>query len=492
MNVSNESVLVAGGGIAGMFTALALEAKGFSVTLLDKDGPPPDGNQDAFFEWQRQGAAQFNHPHAFLGLLCNLIKDNYPDLMQRLMDAGARPMYFEQLIPSALLAVYEPEPEDDRIWLLLCRRSTLEVVLRQYVQEKTSIRFINQAKILDIKTVNRKNNLHIDSLHIELAGEAQDIRADIYIDASGRTSPFPRWFARQGVTIPEESEDAGLVYYTRYYRLNEGMEEPPRDPTTRAAGDLGYIKYGVFPADDGYFAVILCVPVEERELIRAVREPEGFQRIAFSIPGITAWLSDGRSRPVTESFGIGDIKAVWRKYVTNDCPLFTNYFAVGDAYMRTNPLYGRGCSTSALQASLLAEVLRETSDPLRRGLSYEQRNREYLWPIYETSLMDDRNGRRRAQAVLTGRHRVSGGSAREIVMSAFRDAVSAAARKNLRVVRGALRTFNLVEKPGAFLKDWLTLLIVLAFLLKGSRKNLRDRMPAGPSREETLRLVSKL
>ncbi|MDH5736950.1 MAG: FAD-dependent oxidoreductase, partial [Gammaproteobacteria bacterium] len=93
---ARESVLVAGGGIAGLFAALSLLEKGFSVTLVERDGPPPepplpdasrmvddcqrDRVGDAFFNWPRPGAAQFRHPHAFLGLMCNFIEQHYPDL----------------------------------------------------------------------------------------------------------------------------------------------------------------------------------------------------------------------------------------------------------------------------------------------------------------------------------------------------------------------------------------------------------------------------
>ena len=64
-----ETVAVVGAGICGLFTSLALSRKGFDVTLFERDTPPPEGNADqAFFTWERRGAAQFRHPHAFLGL----------------------------------------------------------------------------------------------------------------------------------------------------------------------------------------------------------------------------------------------------------------------------------------------------------------------------------------------------------------------------------------------------------------------------------------
>ena len=76
----SESIAVVGAGICGMCTALALSQSGFKVSVFERDVPPPEGNPDqAFFEWTRRGAAQFRHPHAFLGLMCSVLEEKYPD-----------------------------------------------------------------------------------------------------------------------------------------------------------------------------------------------------------------------------------------------------------------------------------------------------------------------------------------------------------------------------------------------------------------------------
>ncbi len=87
----SENIVIVGSGIAGMCTALALAKRGLNVTVLERDTPPPEGDADkAFFDWPRRGASQFRHPHAFLGLMCNLLQDNYPDLLEDFYAAGAR------------------------------------------------------------------------------------------------------------------------------------------------------------------------------------------------------------------------------------------------------------------------------------------------------------------------------------------------------------------------------------------------------------------
>jgi flavin-dependent dehydrogenase len=322
-----------------------------------------------------------------------------------------------------------------------------------------------------------------------VARHGAELRGDVVVDASGRTSRFPRWFADLGVPVEEENEDAEIVYYTRHYRLEPGVEEPSRTGKDRAAGDLGYIKFGVFPGDNGHFAIIVCMHNDELELREAVKDGDKFDAICRSIPGLEPWVRQGASRATTEPFGIGDIRAVWRHYVRDGRPLAVNFFAVGDAALRTNPLYGRGCSTSILHAHMLADVLSEIDDPVARAVAFDERTEAELRPIFRTSLSEDRSGIRRAKAVAEGRLLEESDTLKKRFGLAFGDALAAAVRYNLHVMRGMSRTMNLLEKPGSFLEERRTRLIVLAYMLRGRRRNAAARHQRGPKRREMLEML---
>ena len=51
----------------------------------------------------------------------------------------------------------------------------------------------------------------------EVIGGVRIRVGDVVIDASGRRTRFPQWFAQSGCDIPEEKHDAELVYYTRHF-----------------------------------------------------------------------------------------------------------------------------------------------------------------------------------------------------------------------------------------------------------------------------------
>ena len=488
----NERIVIVGCGIAGMWAALALARRGASVTVLERDAEPPPGGADAaFFEWPRRGALQFRHPHAFLGLMCNLLADNYPDLLDALYAAGARQLDFKAMLPPNLARRYRPREGDEAIWGLLARRAVFETVLRRYVANTDNVEIINDITIDGLITGPSNLPIQVEGVRVRrdcVAAHGSKLRAGLVIDATGRTSKFPRWLAATGVTVEEQNADAEIVYYTRHYRRRPGVEEPPRDGKHRGNGDLGYIKYGVFPGDNGHFAIIVCLHYAETELRAAVKDGAKFDAICRSIPGLAPWLADD-PEATTPAFGIGDIRGVRRCYLKDGEPQALNFFAVGDAALRTNPLYGRGCSTGILHAELLAKTLAESSDPRRRALAFEQRTEDQLGPIFRASGAEDRNGIRRSKAALGGRLLDEAKTTAARLRLAFGDALAAASRNNLHVLRGLLRTINLLEAPGDFLKDRRTRLIVILYMLRGRRRNADARRQTGPSRQEMLALV---
>lgn len=491
---SPERVVVVGSGMCGMFTALALAKRGMEVTVLERDPPPPEGSADAaFFEWNRLGAAQFRHPHAFLGLMCSLIQAHYPELLEQFYAAGARRVDFPEMLPPELKAHYTPEPGDEKLFVLMCRRATLETVIRRHVGELPNVSIRNRVQVGGLLTEERNGTMVATGVNVRMRNGEQtsreDIHADLVIDASGRSSRFPQWLAKLGLEVDEDGESAQIVYYTRHYKLRPGEQEPPRGDN-RGAGDLGYLKYGVFPGDNGNFAIILCADERETALIEALRDPGRFDAICRSIPGLEPWIREGKIDPTTDSFGIGDIRSVWRSFIRDERPLLENFFAVGDAALRTNPLYGRGCSTGVMHAQILAEVLSDAADPAARALSFHERTERELRPIFDASRREDRSGIKRAMAAMEGRGLEKPDSFKKWFGVAFGDAMTAAAREQIHVLRGLLRTFHLLEKPGDFLKERRIRWTIYRYMLRGRKRNASRRLQTGPARDEMLERIA--
>jgi len=479
-------VVVIGAGIAGLGAAMYLAKARFEVTIVERDAGPPTGDPvDAFFTWDRDGAGQFRHPHAFLGLMCRLIEQDHPDLLERLFEADARRVSFEDLITPKLRASYTPAPGDEELWMMSCRRATVENVLHTYVAGLAGVKILHGRVTGLLSDASIPANVSARVTGVELDGEP--LTADVVVDASGRNSQYPRWLSDLDVSLNEERHDAEIVYYTRHYQLADGEAEPPRGELP-GNGDLGYLKFGTFAAERGHFSIILCLPMGETGLREAVRDADEFDRICATIPGLAQWLQ--RGNPVTVPAGMGDIFAVWREPAA-DSVMPLGFHAIGDARIRTNPLYGRGCSTGMLQAKILSDVLSDVSDSRLRTDEMARRVRDEVRPVWDASLADDQRGITRASAVIKGepeKARSIGRWLRNVVA----DAASAAARNEISVIRSAMRSFNLLAPPGAFMKDWRVRAALLRYVLRGRRRNATVRIQRGPDRLTMYELLGRV
>jgi hypothetical protein len=135
-----------------------------------------------------------------------------------------------------------------------------------------------------------------------------------------------------------------------------------------------------------------------------------------------------------------------------------------------------------LHAHILADVLGSDDDPWLRATRFSEATEEQIRPIFEASLNEDKRGIKRAAATLNGVNLDRAKSLKQWFGLAFGDALTAAARDKLHVHRGIMRTINLIEKPGDFLKDQQVRWTVLGYMLRGRKRNARARIQPGPKR----------
>ena len=481
-----EQVVVIGAGMAGLCAALALAPSGRTVTLLERDPPPPLGDPDGVFtDWNRRGVGQLRHSHAFLARFLAIIKAEHPKLHQALLEAGCREIGLPAMLPEALRARYSPKPGDQDMAVLTSRRTTLEWVIRRYVEDLPGVRIQTGAFVRDLSLERPGDGrLVVGGLSGELNGEPCEWRADLVIDTAGRRSPIFERLAELGAGVSEEAEPCGILYYTRHYRLRPGQDEPPRSraPST---GDLDFLKYGVFPGDQERFSITLAVPEIETELRQMIMRPSAFNQICALLPGVAAWTDAARSEPLSKVFAMGDLSSRWRSFVAPGQRALERFFAVGDSLIRTNPLFGRGCSFAAVEAQLLVEILNQTADPGARARLYDFRLREELGFHYQTMRDQDRAAIARAERARSGVAPASIGD--RVKTSFFEDGVRIAVRSDMDLLRAALRDFHMIDPPGAWIKRPDAIAKVVGWWARGKRRNAHlYPPPLGPERGEML------
>ena len=478
-----ERILVIGAGMAGLWSAMALAGEGREITVLDRDPPPPEGGPDAAFEtWSRRGVGHLRHSHAFLARLRTLVRDQHPQLLEALLAAGCRELGFEGALTAQHRERYRPAPIDKDLAILTSRRTTLELVMRRYAEALPGVTFRPSTFVKDL-LVAPGDPPAVTGVRLE---DGEELVADIVVDAAGRTSQAHEQLAAAGADIPESSEPCGVIYFTRHYRLRPGAEEPPRG-AGRTTGDLGYLKFGVFPGDNGWFSVTLCAPEVEEEMRKAIVDPGVFDAICRELPGVAPWIDPERVQPMTRVFGMGQLENRWREVAPGGRPAVLGFFPVGDSVVRTNPLYGRGCSFAAVEAHLLRDALAASPDPSRRLLAYRAGLEGELRPYYDVMRKADQSAIRRARAALLppkppnlrGR----------LVKSFLEDGVAVAMREDVELLRAFLRAFHMLEHPQAWLKRPENLARIVRVWARGKARNADLYPIRGPERAEMLSAV---
>ena len=487
---------IIGASVSGLAAALALGLRGYTITCIERDATPmPRDHLDAFEKWDRRGAAQTRHSHVLLAPLVKLMKTHAPDLYRRLLDAGAEELGFPELarnsFPDAVL-----EPGDEDICFLACRRVVFEYVLRRYIAERHGVRIIEGATVVGL-LADPGTPPRVTGVEVEPTAGISRIAADVVIDASGRHGASNAWLAAIGAQPAEqESSPCGIFYTSRFYRLLDGADYPLLDGRKSTAGgvqgaDLGYLKAGLFRADNRTFSITLAADPEDKPM-RAVSCEHEFGVAAEQIEATKAWVDPATSEPISKVYLYGNLSNTHKRFVLDGRPVALNYFAIGDAHVHTNPISGRGCALGWVSAFELAQVLANETAPVQRAIAFEERIDALVLPWYRLQVGQDKQSIDINKALQRGEDPYvfvrPDGSIDEVKqrLAIFRKGMGVAAREHVDVLRALFRHTNLLDLPHALFarQDLLSKVFACYEKRRGEDTKLR------PLRDEMLALFA--
>jgi len=127
-----------GASAAGTFASLILSRAGHDV-LFDRDplNIAPDVESAASSAF-RSGAPQLAQPHVLLPLVRELLIEHLTHVYQALLGAGVQEAPISTQMPPSL-SDRSPHAGDDRLTLLMTRRSTLDWVLHRSIANQPNI-----------------------------------------------------------------------------------------------------------------------------------------------------------------------------------------------------------------------------------------------------------------------------------------------------------------------------------------------------------------
>ena len=349
-------IIVVGGGIAGLGTALACARDGHQVTILERDDTPMPADADAAFAWKRTGAPQVRHSHAFLAGCATCCATARPTCSTR-CSRRARP---RSRSPTNL-----PETLTDQSPRARRRRARRARVPPHHVRVGAAPAACSPSRASSCATasprarstrapgtVPRRGRRRRDPGRSRGRRPRSALVVGRVARRDRRRAPAPRSCTRAASSTSRASTAS-----------RADVDAPPFVGPT--AADLGYLKYAIFLGDNHTFSITFAIESHDDELRRALVAPEGFETVARSLVAVAPWRADGVADPITDVHVMAGLRNRYRPFVDGDgTPLVHGFVAVGDASVCTNPLYGRGCSLAFVHAFGLADALRDHGDDL--------------------------------------------------------------------------------------------------------------------------------
>ncbi len=459
-------VVIAGGGFAGLSAALFLARRGHVVTLIERDGAPPQGTPaDDFDRWVHPGVPQARQSHALLGRARRVLVDEAPDVVDALLARGVRS------IPVTLGAGTLDEQ------MLLSRRLVAEAELRRIVVREAGVTILADDAVVGLRVSTAGDVPVVTAAHLR-SGVCID--ADLVVDASGRRSALPDWFAEAGLPAPvEERQDCGFFYLTRFYRVKPGHEIPLSKVPASIA--LDYATVFALGADNDTFSLTVTLSVDD-PYRKALRDPARFEAFLHAVPHSAPWIRVGE--PISDISMMSRIENRRRRITTGDGPMAGGIVAIGDACLHTNPTLGRGISMGLVHAQQLARVAHlAPDDPVGFVESFAAWTDEHLGVWYDTQIAADATTLDRLAAGIRGERFEPA----ETPASRFAAAAFLCAASDEVVGAAAARMAHLFAPPAEAFGDADVASRVVEFIAGGA--SLR-RPPDVPNRQAFESLVT--
>jgi 2-polyprenyl-6-methoxyphenol hydroxylase-like FAD-dependent oxidoreductase len=387
-------IVVVGGGLIGLATAMMLAEDGCEVTVVERDGDAVPGSPgDAWRDWDRRGIAQFRQAHYLHSGGRQILDSRLPEVSEAMRGAGATTFDSVALLPP-FIEDRAPREGDERFVTLTGRRPVLEYAFATCAERQVDVRRGVTVAELVTGQPAAQGVPHVTGVR---TSDGEHIACDLVIDAMGRRSDLPRWLAALGARpLAEEAEDSGFTYYTRYFR------SPSGEAPAFIAGLLTHFdsfSLLTLPGDAETWSVTIYISSRDRAL-KELRHPDNWAALVAACP-LHAHLAQGEA--ISEIIPMSGVVDRQRRMVVDGTPVATGIVPVGDALCCTNPSLGRGVTTGLMHAAGTAEVIGEhLGDPLALAAEHDRMSQARIMPWYRQTIQLDRARKAQIDASIAG------------------------------------------------------------------------------------------
>ena len=343
--ILGDRAVVVGAGVGGIFAAGALRPYFREVVVLEKDETPPGAEF-------RKGVPQGPHGHIVLKRGENIAEDFFPGFRDRLREAGGIELTFGRDMARYAFGKWSASL-DLGMTISSQTRPLLERVLRESLLMSQKVELRTESRFLGfLYEANRVRGVRIEGRD----GMAEDLEADLVIDASGRATQTPRWLAENGLgEVETERIGIDLCYVTGIFATDQMDDGRPRlctvgqtPPAVRGGTSL--------PVEGDRWMITLSGRGDDAPSL----DLDGFLDYAKSLPDSCIYdrIAGGRLEGSLRRFKTPE--SFWRHY--ERMPGFPDgLIPIGDAVAGFNPIFGQGMSVAAIGAEALGLALEERS-----------------------------------------------------------------------------------------------------------------------------------
>ena len=301
-HIDASCALVIGGSIAGLLAARVLVERFKTVALVERDRSPA-------LPGPRPGVPQAVHQHVLLLRGLHLIEKWFPGVRAELEVAGAPSLDMAADMAWLTAAGWGVRFSSD-LRMLTCSRDLLEWVIRRRLAAFDGVRFIEGADACGL-IVKGEAIAGIRIRHRNASAEAEEVCAQLVVDASGRHSSLPTWLRDVGYGRAQERVvDGRLGYASRVYRVAHVRDQSWRGAYVQPAPPT-HLRGGVIlPIEGDRWHVTLAgmggdyPPTDEA----------GFLAFAQSLRSDVIYAAIRHAEPLTRISGFRATNNRWRAY----------------------------------------------------------------------------------------------------------------------------------------------------------------------------------